>query len=70
MDLTAIVLIVCFFVLLFINVPISLCIALSTLAALLMHIDFTPATTTIAQQMAGGLIALHYSPFHFLFYQV
>ena len=68
MDLTAIVLIVCFFVLLFINVPISLCIALSTLAALLMHIDFTPATTTIAQQMAGGIdsFALLAIPFFIL----
>ena len=68
MDSTAIVLIVCFFVLLFINVPISLCIALSTLAALLMHIDFTPATTTIAQQMAGGIdsFALLAIPFFIL----
>ncbi|KAA1163782.1 TRAP transporter large permease [Pseudoalteromonas fuliginea] len=68
MDLTAIILVVTFFALLLINVPISICIGLATLLALLMHMDFTPAATTIAQQLAGGLdsFALLAIPFFIL----
>jgi len=55
MDFTAIVLLVTFFALLFLNVPISICIGLATLLSLVMHMDFTPATMTIAQQLAGGI---------------
>ncbi|MGJ8693839.1 MAG: TRAP transporter large permease [Thalassotalea sp.] len=68
MDFTAIVLVVSFFVLLFLNVPISICIGLATLFSLLMHIDFTPATMTIAQQLAGGIdsFALLAIPFFIL----
>lgn len=68
MDITALVLLIVFFALLFLNVPISICIGLATLISLLMHIDFTPATTTIAQQMAGGIdsFALLAIPFFIL----
>jgi len=68
MEITAIILIVCFFILLFINVPISICIALSTLIALTLHMDFTPASITISQQMMGGLdsFALLAIPFFIL----
>lgn len=68
MDITPILLLVIFFTLLFINVPISICIGVATLAALLLHIDFIPATTTIAQQMAGGIdsFALLAIPFFIL----
>lgn len=55
MDITAIVLVVGFFVFLLMNVPISFSIGLATLLAMLINIDFTPAVTTIAQRMAGGL---------------
>ncbi|MFS1701850.1 TRAP transporter large permease [Alteromonas sp. AMM-1] len=55
MDMTAIVLVVAFFALLVLNVPISFSIGIATLIAMLMNIDFTPAVTTIAQRMAGGL---------------
>ncbi|MCF2949591.1 TRAP transporter large permease [Paraglaciecola aquimarina] len=55
MDMTALVLLAVFFILLFLNVPISVCIGLATMSALLMHIDFTAATTTIAQQISGGI---------------
>ncbi|GGF77180.1 TRAP transporter large permease [Alteromonas lipolytica] len=55
MDYTAIALIVTFFVLLLLNVPISFSIGIATLVAMLLSIDFTPAVTTIAQRMAGGL---------------
>ncbi|MCP3861942.1 MULTISPECIES: TRAP transporter large permease [Marisediminitalea] len=55
MDMTAIVLVVAFFTLLLLNVPISFSIGIATLIAMLMNIDFTPAVTTIAQRMAGGL---------------
>lgn len=68
MDITALILVVVFFTLLFIHVPISICIALATLLAMLFHIDFVPATTTIAQQMAGGIdsFALLAIPFFIL----
>ncbi|MDO6718773.1 TRAP transporter large permease [Psychrosphaera sp. 1_MG-2023] len=68
MDITALVLLLVFFTMLFFNVPISICIGLATLVSLLMHIDFTPATTTIAQQMAGGIdsFALLAIPFFIL----
>ncbi|MDC8829429.1 TRAP transporter large permease [Alteromonas gilva] len=55
MDITAITLVVTFFVLLILNVPISFSIGIATLVAMLINIDFTPAVTTIAQRMAGGL---------------
>lgn len=68
MDITVILLLVVFFVLLFLNVPISICIALATLVSLLLHIDFIPATTTISQQMVGGIdsFALLAIPFFIL----
>ncbi|WP_448212949.1 TRAP transporter large permease [Colwellia sp. MEBiC06753] len=68
MDITAVILLVVFFILLFINVPISICIALATLFSMLVHVDFTPASTTIAQQIAGGIdsFALLAIPFFIL----
>lgn len=68
MDVTAIILVAVFFILLVFNVPISFCIGMATMTALLLHIDFTPATTTIAQQLAGGLdsFALLAIPFFIL----
>ncbi|MDN4501097.1 TRAP transporter large permease [Alteromonadaceae bacterium BrNp21-10] len=68
MDFTALILVVSFFILLFLNVPISICIGIATLLSLLMHIDFLPATTTIAQQIAGGIdsFALLAIPFFIL----
>lgn len=55
MDITALTLVVTFFLLLVLNVPISFSIGIATLVAMLMSIDFAPAVTTIAQRMAGGL---------------
>ena len=68
MDYTALVLVVTFFLLLVLNVPISFSIGIATMAAMLMSIDFTPAVTTIAQRMAGGLdsFALLAIPFFIL----
>ena len=68
MDYTALVLAVTFFLLLVLNVPISFSIGIATMAAMLMSIDFTPAVTTIAQRMAGGLdsFALLAIPFFIL----
>jgi len=44
------------FVLLFaLGIPIAFCIGISTLATMLMTMDFSPAVTTISQRMAGGL---------------
>lgn len=55
MELAAFVLLAVFFTLLFLNVPISFCIGLATLATMLVSMDFLPAVTTLAQRMAGGL---------------
>lgn len=55
MELAALVLLAVFFTLLFLNVPISFCIGLATLATMLVSMDFLPAVTTLAQRMAGGL---------------
>jgi len=49
------VLAIVFVVLFALGVPIAFCIGLSTLATMLMTMDFEPAATTIAQRMAGGL---------------
>lgn len=44
------------FVLLFVlGVPIAFALGLSTLATMLMTMDFTPAVATISQRMAGGV---------------
>ena len=53
--LTVLLLVPVFVVLLLINVPISVSIAMATLAAMLLSIDFGPAVTTIAQRMVGGI---------------
>ncbi len=68
MDYTALVLAVTFFLLLVLNVPLSFSIGIATMPALLMSIDFTPAVTTTAQRMAGGLdsFALLAIPFFIL----
>ena len=55
MELTGIILVVVFFALLLLNVPISISIGVATLLAMLMNMDVTPATITIAQRMVGGL---------------
>ena len=54
--MTTVLILSAVFVLLLIgNVPISVSIALATLAAMLPIIDFGPAVTTIAARMAGGI---------------
>jgi tripartite ATP-independent transporter DctM subunit len=55
MEMSALVLLGIFFVLLFLNVPISFCIGLATLGTMLLSMDMLPALTTLAQRMAGGL---------------
>lgn len=55
MELSGIILLVVFFALLAINIPISFSIGLATLATMLYSIDFIPAATTIAQRLAGGI---------------
>lgn len=54
MALTLIVLLGSFFLLMAINVPISISIGFATLLTMLLTIDFGPATITMAQRMAGG----------------
>lgn len=55
MATTAFVLLLVFFVLLILSVPISFSIGIATLVTMLMSMDLTPAVTTMAQRMTGGL---------------
>ena len=55
MGMTAFILLLVFFILLILSVPISFSIGIATLVTMLMSMDLTPAVTTIAQRMAGGL---------------
>lgn len=68
MDSSILILIVTFIILLISNVPISISIGLATLAAMMITIDPTPAMTTMAQRMAGGIngFALLAIPFFIL----
>ena len=58
MEMSALVLLGIFFVLLFLNVPISFCIGLATLGTMLLSMDVLPALTTLAQRMAGADLRL------------
>ena len=53
--MTIVTLILIFVFLFALGVPIAFCLGLSTLATMLMTMDFSPAVTTIAQRMAGGI---------------
>ena len=66
--MSILILIIIFLILLLSNVPISIAIGLATLAAMLVTIDATPAMTTMAQRMAGGIngFALLAIPFFIL----
>ena len=68
MELSIVVLVLSFVVLLFLNVPIAISIGISTLLTMLFTIDFTPAVMTLAQRMAGGInsFALPAIPFFIL----
>lgn len=68
MELSIIVLLVSFIVLLALNVPISISIGLATLLTMLFTIDTAPALVTIAQRMVGGInsFALLAIPFFIL----
>lgn len=68
MEISILVLLVVFFGLLLLNVPITFSIGLATLATMLVSVDFAPAVTTMAQRMAGGInsFALLAIPFFIL----
>lgn len=68
MEISILMLLVVFFGLLLLNVPITFSIGLATLATMLVSIDFIPAVTTMAQRMAGGInsFALLAIPFFIL----
>ncbi|MER2493451.1 TRAP transporter large permease [Catenovulum sediminis] len=55
MELSGLILVLVFFALLAVNVPISFSIGLATLVTMLCSIDLIPAATTIAQRLAGGI---------------
>ena len=50
-----IILIVLFFALLLLGVPVAFCIGLATAASLLMSVDLVPAIVTMAQRMVSGI---------------
>lgn len=68
MSISVYVMLISFVCLLFMNVPIAICIAVSTLLTMLFTIDPQPAVTTVAQQMATGInsFALLAIPFFIL----
>lgn len=53
--MTELALVLAFFALLALGVPVAFCIGVATLLAMLVAIDAGPAVTTIAQRMAGGI---------------
>ncbi|AWB66098.1 hypothetical protein C2869_06425 [Saccharobesus litoralis] len=55
MEYSGIVLVVTFFALLLLNVPISFSIGIATAVTMLFSIDFAPAVTTVSQRLAGGV---------------
>jgi tripartite ATP-independent transporter DctM subunit len=55
METTVLILLSCFVILLLINAPIAIAIALSTLATMLVSVDALPAVTTLAQRMCAGM---------------
>ena len=68
MEISVVILLVTFFVLLFLNVPISFSIGIATLATMLHSVEFVPAIVTVAQRMIGGInsFALLAIPFFIL----
>jgi len=68
MEISALVMIVLFVILMAMNVPIAICIGMATMIAMLFTIDSSAALTTMAQQMAGGVnsFALLAIPFFIL----
>lgn len=70
--MTVIFLLCCFFLLLFLNVPISFAIGLATFLYMVTAIDFLPAATTVAQRMSNGVnsFALLAIPFFILSGQI
>ena len=55
MGLAIFILILTFVVLLMMDVPVAFCIGIATLATMLVSVDFSPAASTTAQQIATGL---------------
>lgn len=70
--MTVVFLLCCFFLLLFLNVPISFAIGLSTFLYMISAMDFLPAATTVAQRMTNGVnsFALMAIPFFILSGQI
>lgn len=55
MEISVLILLLSFVVLLVIGVPVSICIGAATVLTMLVTIDTAPALTTVAQRMASGL---------------
>jgi tripartite ATP-independent transporter DctM subunit len=55
MEISVLLLLISFVVLLVVGIPVSICIGVATVLTMLVTIDTTPALTTVAQRMASGL---------------
>ena len=68
MDISVVVLVISFVILLLLNVPIAISIGVATILTMLFTIAPMPAITTVAQQMATGInsFALLAIPFFIL----
>ena len=55
MSLAIVILVVCFLVLLLMDVPVAYSIGMATLLTMLVTVDFSPAASTTAQRIATGL---------------
>lgn len=55
MEISILIMLVSFIILLAFNVPIAFGLGIATLITMLFTIDFTPALVTMAQRMAGGI---------------
>ncbi len=55
MSFAIVILVVCFLVLLLMDVPVAYSIGMATLLTMLVTVDFTPAASTTAQRIATGL---------------
>src|SRR5690625_6159739 len=55
MEISMLIMLVSFLILLALNVPIAFGLSIATLLTMLFTIDFTPAVVTMAQRMAGGI---------------
>ena len=70
MEISVIVLVISFVILLALNVPIAIAIGISTVLTMLFTIAAEPAVITVAQQMAAGINSFALLAIPFLYFLV